>query len=171
MRYACTLLAIGLFATLSLQAQDGGRQIPSVDIKALNGSTFNTGSIENDGNPIIISFWATWCSPCKRELNAIAEDYVDWQDETGVKLIAISIDDARNMQKVKPYVDGQLWDYEVYLDPNADFKRAMNVNNVPHTFLIDGNGKIVWQHNSYQPGDELELYELVEKLAAGEVIN
>lgn len=171
MRYAFTLLAIGLCATLSLQAQDSGRQIPSVDIKALNGSTFNTGSIENDGNPIIISFWATWCSPCKRELNAIAEDYLDWQDETGVKLIAISIDDARNMQKVKPYVDGQLWDYEVYLDPNADFKRAMNVNNVPHTFLIDGNGKIVWQHNSYQPGDELELYELVEKLAAGEVIN
>ncbi len=163
-----------LFATVlntGIQAQNDGRQIPAVEIKNLDSSPFNTGDIQNDGKPIIISFWATWCSPCKRELNTIAEEYIDWQDETGVKLIAISIDDARNIQKVKPYVDGQSWDYEVYLDPNADFKRAMNVNNVPHTFLIDGEGNIVWQHNSYQPGDEQELYELVEKLASGESIN
>ncbi|NQV53415.1 MAG: TlpA family protein disulfide reductase [Flavobacteriales bacterium] len=171
MRQVFTLLAIALMIATTLQAQDGGRKIPAVEIKAMNGASFNTSSIQNDGNPIIISFWATWCSPCKRELNTIAEEYVDWQDETGVKLVAISIDDARNMHKVKPYVDGQSWEYDVYLDPNADFKRAMNVNNVPHTFLIDGDGNIVWQHNSYQPGDEHELYELVEKLAAGESIN
>ena len=85
-----------------------------------------------------------------------------------MKLIAVSIDDSRNADKVKPYVDGQSWDYEVYLDVNGDFKRAMNVNNVPHTFLLDGNKKIVWQHNSYSEGDEDELYELVTKLSNGE---
>jgi cytochrome c biogenesis protein CcmG/thiol:disulfide interchange protein DsbE len=148
----------------------GGRQLPSVDIKDLNGAPFNTSKIENDGNPIIISFWATWCSPCKRELNTIADEYEDWIDETGVKLIAVSIDDSRNVQKVKPYVNGQAWEYEVLLDPNGDFKRAMNVNNVPHTFLLNGNREIVWQHNSYSPGDEEELYELVNKLANGESI-
>ena len=164
------LLTVLITASISF-AQDGGRKIPSVTIKNLDHSPFNTGEISNDGNPIIISFWATWCSPCKRELNTIAEEWEDWVDETGVKLVAISIDDARNVQKVKPYVDGQSWEYDIYLDPNADFKRAMNVNNVPHTFLVDGDGNIVWQHNSYQPGDEVELYELVEKLAAGETIN
>lgn len=156
------------FVTSITFAQETGRQIPAVDVKKLDNSTFNTGSIENDGKPIIISFWATWCSPCKAELNAIAEEYSNWQEETGVKLVAISIDDARNVPKVKPYVDGQSWEYEVYLDPNADFKRAMNVNNVPHTFLIDGKGNIVWQHNSYAPGDEDELFELVQKLSKGE---
>ena len=132
---------------------------------------FNTNTIENDGKPIIISFWATWCSPCKRELSAIADEYIDWIDETGVKLIAVSIDDSRNIQKVKPYVNAQSWEYQVLLDPNGDFKRAMNVNNVPHTFLINGDKEIVWQHNSYSPGDEIELYELVQKLARGESIN
>ena len=171
MKNVFALFVTTLLISSAVLAQDGGRKIPSVDIKALNGSAFNTGDITNDGNPIIISFWATWCSPCKRELNTIAEEYIDWQDETGVKLVAISIDDARQMHKVKPYVDGQAWEYEVYLDPNADFKRAMNVNNVPHTFLVDGDGHIVWQHNSYQPGDEEELYELVEQLAAGESID
>nr|MBA3900969.1 TlpA family protein disulfide reductase [Bacteroidota bacterium] len=64
-------------------------------------------------------------------------------------------------------VNGRNWDFEVYLDVNQDFKRAMNVNNVPHTFLLNGNGEIVWQHNSYSEGDEIKMYELVKKLAAG----
>ncbi|MBT3647981.1 MAG: TlpA family protein disulfide reductase [Flavobacteriales bacterium] len=171
MRIITLLVIIALTTSGTINAQDGGRKIPAVDIKNLDQSAFSTGEIENDGKPIIISFWATWCSPCKRELNTIADEWEDWVDETGVKLVAISIDDARNMHKVKPYIDGQSWEYEVYLDPNGDFKRAMNVNNVPHTFLIDGDRNIVWQHNSYAPGDEEELYELVEKLSGGESIN
>ncbi len=157
--------------TLSSAFVPDGRQLPGVGIQDIDGSPFNTSEIENDGKPIIISFWATWCSPCKRELNAIADEYDDWVDETGVKLIAVSIDDSRNVKKVKPYINGQSWDYQVLLDPNGDFKRAMSVNNVPHTFLLNGDKEIVWQHNSYSPGDEEELYELVEKLAAGESID
>ena len=113
---------------------------------------------------MIINFWATWCSPCKKELNNIAELYDDWVDETGVKLIAVSIDDARSQSRVLPYVNGSAWDYEVYIDENQDFKRAMGVNNVPHTFLVDGEGKIVYQHNNYAPGDEYELYEQILSL-------
>jgi cytochrome c biogenesis protein CcmG, thiol:disulfide interchange protein DsbE len=146
------------------------RKIPAADVKTLDGKTFNTENFSNNGKPIIISFWATWCSPCKKELNAIAELYDDWKDETGVKVIAISIDDARNLNKVGPYVNGRGWDFEVYLDPNQDFKRAMNVNNVPHSFLINANQEIVWQHNSYAEGDELKLFQLVKKLAAGETV-
>lgn len=143
------------------------QKLPSANVKNLKGEVINTTSFENDGKPIIISFWATWCKPCIRELLTIADEYEDWQDETGVKLIAISIDDARTMNKVAPFVNGKAWDYEVYIDSNSDFKRAMNVNNVPHTFLLNGDGEIVWQHNSYAPGDEEELYENVVKLSEG----
>jgi len=108
---------------------------------------------------------------CKKEIFDIADVYEDWVEETGVKLIAISIDDARNSGKVAPYVNGKGWEYEVYIDSNQDFKRALNVNNVPHTFLVNGKGEIVWQHNSYSEGDEDELYEAVKKLAAGEELN
>lgn len=164
-------LLLLLFTTQIAISQETKMSIPSVDIKDILGNNVNTSSIENDGKPIVISFWATWCTPCKRELNNMADLYEDWQEETGVKIIAISIDDARNVQKVKPYVDGQSWEYEVFVDPNWDLKRAMNVNNVPHTFLVDGNRNIVWQHNSYSEGDEYELYELVKKLAAGQTIS
>ena len=140
----------------------------NVSIKTLDGKSVETSVIQNDGKPIILSFWATWCKPCNRELNAIKDLYDEWREETGVKLVAISIDDARSASKVKPHVDGNGWEYEVYLDPNQDFKRAMNVVNVPHTFLINGKGEIVWQHTSYVDGSEEGLYELVKKLASGE---
>lgn len=145
-------------------------KIPSVEVKNIGGENINTSSISNDGKPIIISFWATWCKPCVQELTAISEQYEEWQKETGVKVIAVSTDDSRNMARVQPFVNSRSWEYEIYLDPNGDFKRALNVNNIPHTFLVNGKGEIVWQHNSYTPGDEEELFELVKKLAKGESI-
>ncbi|MCU0318531.1 MAG: TlpA family protein disulfide reductase [Flavobacteriales bacterium] len=153
-------LAPALFA-LALHAQS---KMPAVVVQTMDGKKVNTSTWTNNGKPIIVNFWATWCAPCKRELSAIAEKYETWQKETGVKLIAVSIDDARSMARVAPYVNGQDWDYDVVLDPNGDLKRALNVNNVPHTFLINGKGEIVWQHNNYEPGDENELYHKVKEL-------
>ena len=162
-----SLIAIFSFA----QNSEKNTNLPSVNIKTLDGQTFNTQNITNDGKPVIISFWALWCKPCKKELDAFNENYEDWQDETGVKIFAISIDDSRSTAKVMPYVSGKDWEFDVLLDPNGDFKRAMNVNMIPHTFLLDGDGKIVYQHTSYYEGGEFELYELVKKVANGENIS
>jgi cytochrome c biogenesis protein CcmG/thiol:disulfide interchange protein DsbE len=147
---------------------DGGGKLPVVVIKNLDGSKVSTSTFTNNGKPIIISFWATWCKPCKKELDNIMDDYADWQKETGVKIIAISIDDARTMPKVVTDVKSKGWPYEVYIDDNQDFKRAMNVNVVPHVFIVDGNGEIVWTHNSYAEGDEIKLYENIKRLIKGE---
>lgn len=138
-------------------------QLPSFQLKDINGKTVDTGAISNDGKPIIISFWATWCKPCIRELKAIHELYADWQEETGVKIIIVSIDQAQDAQKVKPLVDGFGWEYDVLLDPNGDFKRAMNVQTVPHVFVLDGEGKIIHNHSGYTDGAESELYDLISK--------
>ncbi len=158
-----------LFLSFSVFVKAGdGDKIPSATLKKLDGSKINSNTFSNNGKPIIISFWATWCKPCKKELDAIAETYPEWVKETGVKLIAISIDDVRSSSKVVTDVKTKGWEYEVYLDENQDFKRAMNVNNVPHTFIIDGNGLIVWSHNSYSEGDEDKLYENIKALIKGE---
>jgi len=155
------LLTFFLFLSLLSFAQE---KLPNVVLKDINGKSVNLSEITNDGKPFVINFWATWCAPCKRELNTISDLYEDWQKDTGVKIYAISIDDQRTVDKVKPYVSAQGWEYEVLLDTNGDLKRALGVNNVPFTFLVDGKGNIVWKHNNYNPGDEEELYEQIEKL-------
>ena len=132
-------------------------QLPSVTLKDISGKVVDTAKLNNDGKPFIISFFATWCKPCNRELNAIHEVYPDWQDETGVKVVAISIDQAQNVAKVKPLVDGYGWEYEVLLDPNGDFKRAMGVNMIPAVFIIDGDGKIAESRSGYTDGSESHL--------------
>lgn len=144
--------------------QSKNNTLPSVSIKSVEGKTINTDSFENKGNPIVISFWATWCKPCAKELNAISDVYDDWQEETGVKVIAVSIDDSRNAAKVSPFANGKDWPFEIYIDANSDLKRALNVNAIPHTFLLNANKEIVWQHTSYLDGDEEELFEEILKL-------
>ncbi len=165
-----TIFILFFISAFIYQAQGQDGDIPSVDIKTVYGERFNTDDIDNDGNPIILSFWATWCKPCLNELNAINEVYYDWQDETGVKVVTVSIDNSRSTSKVLPLVNGNSWDYEVYLDANGDFKRAMGVNMIPHTFLLNGDKEVVWQHTSYSEGGEYEMYEKIKKVAAGEPI-
>ena len=140
------------------------KKVPSVLLKDLNGNEVNTSAFGFSG-PVVISFWATWCAPCKKELMAIHDLYEEWQTETGVNLVAVSIDDEKTKRDVITYVNGKAWDYTVLLDPNGDFKRSMGVNNVPHTFLLDKDGNIVYTHNNYAPGDEEKLYDEIKKLS------
>ncbi|MDP1623123.1 MAG: TlpA disulfide reductase family protein [Bacteroidales bacterium] len=161
------------FISSSAFAQEGVfkyKKLPSVKMKTVRGLPFTSDNIANNGKPIIISFWATWCKPCIRELTTIADVYDEWVEETGVKLYAISVDDSRSMTLVAPMVNGKGWEYEVLLDPNSDFKRAMNVGPIPHTFLLNGEGQVVFQHTSFSEGDELNLIEMVRKLNRGEAL-
>ena len=158
------LLLVMVLAMAGLHAQSK-TDLPNVTVKDLNGKDVNISKIKNDGKPIVITFWATWCKPCIKEHEALNDVYDDWKDETGVKIYSVSIDDSRSSSRVKPFVEGKGWEFETLLDVNSDLKRAMNVSNPPHTFLIDGNGKIVYQHSGYIDGSENELYKEIKKIA------
>lgn len=152
-----------LFSAFILSALYGFAELPSVQLTDLNGNSVNTANLSNDGKPFIIDFWATWCKPCVRELKAINDVYDEWQEETGVKIYAVSLDEAQNANRVKPFVEKNGWEYEILLDPNGDFKRQMGVSDPPHVFVVDGNGNVVWNHQGYVDGGEDEIIEAVKK--------
>ncbi len=151
--------------TGNVSAQGTGSKLPNITVTDLNNVAISTADFSNDGKPIIICFWATWCGPCIEELEAIAEEYDKWVAETGVKLYAVAVDNTRTKNRVKPLVDTKEWSYDIILDENQDFQRGMNVNLPPHAFLLNGEGVVVWQHSGYTAGDEEELYEELKKIS------
>lgn len=167
-RYSITITILICSVTYKTSGQ---RKLPTIDVKSINGETVNTSTIKNDGKPMIVFAWEITCQPCISEFNAISKVYANWKNETGVKIIAISIDDSRSSSRVTPLVRSRGWDFEVYLDPNQTFKRAMNVSYCPYVFVLDSNAEVVWQKGGYAPGDEIILYDVVQKTAKGVKIN
>ena len=159
------LLLVVALVGLSSQVK---AQLPAITIKTMEGKTVRTDTLSNNGKPFIIDFFATWCKPCNRELDAIAEVYEEWQQETGVKLFAVSIDRAQNTNKVKPLVDNHGWTYDVLLDPNSDLRRTFGGELIPYVVICDGQGNVVYKHNGYTDGAEEELIEKVRELVASD---
>lgn len=139
-------------------------ELPKIDLKTLDGKTFNSKDIAREDGVTIISLWATWCVPCLKELDAISEVYEDWQAESNVELYAVSVDDSRTVKRVKPLINGKGWDYTILLDTNNDFQRALGAATVPMTLLVKDN-QVVYRHSGYSPGSEFELYEKILELS------
>lgn len=169
------LLAFALLiSVLSTRAQEpkkgldkvlGEKTLPSVTLSDVNGKKINVADYSKSGKITVLSFWATWCIPCKKELTNIADLYDDWKKKYNLDIVAVSIDDSRNSTKVKPYVEGQRWTYDVLLDVNQDLKRELNIQTVPFTVVVDKTGKVAFTHSGYVEGDEFVLEEELQKLA------
>ncbi|MEO7175450.1 MAG: TlpA disulfide reductase family protein [Saprospiraceae bacterium] len=156
------IIALLMVATMpALQAQ---KSIPDVNLKSLDGKTVKISDLTKNGKITVLSFWATWCSPCKKELDAVADLYPEWQKDYNMQMIAITVDDSRSLIKVKPMVTEKGWEYIVLSDVNKELQTALNFQTVPQTFLLDSSGQIVWSHSGYNPGDEFELEEKIKKL-------
>ena len=139
------------------------QQLPNTSLKTLSGANTTLSEIAAENELIVVSLWATWCVPCKNELDAVADVYDDWVSETGVKYFAVSIDDSRTAKRVKPMINGKGWEFEILLDENSDLKRAFGVSTVPYTVIIK-SGEIVYKHTGYTPGFEDELYNRIVAL-------
>lgn len=160
-----SFLAVMVLTVISVSSFDmPGNTIPEVNLKTLDGKTVNIKDYVNNDKVTVLSFWATWCSPCKRELDAISEIYEDWQDEYDVQLLAITIDDARSLAKVPALVETKGWEYTILADVKRELQKALNFQTVPQTFLLNKKGEIVYTHTGYSPGDEFELEDEIKKL-------
>lgn len=155
--------SILLLLCLFIATQLGSAQLPSVQLKDLEGKAIMTDSLSDGQRPLVLTFFATWCKPCLRELNAIADVYPDWLAESNLRLVAVSIDEGANSHKVKPLVKSRGWDFEVLLDPNGDLKRALNVQVIPSVIVLSRTGKVIYRHTGYTDGGEEEIIQAIRE--------
>lgn len=141
------------------------KKLPDITIADLQGKPVNIQEFTAGGKITVLSFWATWCAPCKRELDAITELYPTWVSEYNTKLVAITIDNARALTQVKPLIQEKGWEFDVLVDSKQELQQALNFQAIPQTFVIDTEGNIVYQHEGYTPGDEYELEKVIKSLA------
>ncbi len=139
------------------------KQIPEIKIKDLNGKSTDIKTILND-KATVICFFATWCKPCLIEMNAISDEYEDWQGESDFEMIAISVDDSKSNANLKSLVNGNDWPFEVYSDSNSELKRALNIGSIPYSLIVNKKGEIVYEKTSYTVGAEYELYQKFKEL-------
>lgn len=165
---SCILLFVIISCTTNVSAQVKQlfteKNLPSIEIQNLDGNKINIADFGKTGKITILNFWATWCAPCKQELTNIADIYADWKKDYNVELVAISIDDSRNISKVKSYVNGNGWDYTVLIDANQDLRRSFNFQAPPFTILVNQQGQIVSTHTGYKNGDEFILEDQIKAL-------
>ena len=159
-RLIAVLFLVSITSTVFAQ-----KSLPDVSIQELSGKKITIQDYADNDKVTVLSFWATWCVPCKKELDNIAEYYEDWQEDYNMELVAISVDNARSATKIKTVVDSKGWEYEVLSDKNSDLKRALNFQAVPYTIVIDTDGNIVYTHDGYVEGDEFELEDILKKLS------
>ncbi|RMF30926.1 MAG: TlpA family protein disulfide reductase, partial [Bacteroidetes bacterium] len=158
------LLLLLILFLLPLAAAEAQQGVPDLVFRTLDGEEVRLKQLVGDGRPRILSFWATWCAPCKRELDAIAGHYAEWQRAYGVEVIAVSIDSRRALSKVPELVESKGWPYRIFVGDEREIMGALGFQTIPQTYLIDGQGRIVKSHSGYQPGDELKLLERLKEL-------
>jgi len=163
LNYKKTLLSLALFVSVASYSQS---VLPNIPIAASNGRAVLFTSIIDTNRVTVISFWATWCVPCINELDALQEK-VDEGKMKSFQLIAISTDESRTVQKVRPLVKSKGWTFDIYLDESNEIKRAFNAINIPYVIVIS-KGKIVYQKTGYTPGDEEVLIEKINQLNVSE---
>lgn len=137
--------------------------IPDTEVKVKGGSRVLMSDLVPKDTIVVISFWATWCGPCLKELDEINDILPELREKYPIKVVAVSVDDSRNSRKVFPKVIGAGWDFDVAIDENQEVARLMNVNNVPMIFVVDKFGKTTYSHQGYSPGTIEELVKEIEK--------
>ncbi len=151
-----------VLASSQMTAQDA---LPHTEVRTLKNQKVAFNTLFEEGKITLVSFWATWCVPCKKEIANVKELMPEWKEEIDFNFMTVSVDDSRSSAKVASYAAAQRWEFPTYLDPNNDLKRSLNFQTVPFSMIVDGEGKVVYMHNGYEEGAENEIFAKLKEIA------
>jgi peroxiredoxin len=118
-----------------------------------------------EGKVTVVSFWATWCKPCKEEMKAM-QPLFEKLKGNGLQYIAISVDNTKTMEKVGPYISAKGYTFPVLIDANSDLFHKLNGTEVPYTLIFNADGSLHSKHEGYLEGDESKMESELTALLA-----
>ncbi|SVA16607.1 uncharacterized protein METZ01_LOCUS69461 [marine metagenome] len=129
--------------------------LPDLSVRLLDGKQVRLSALLEEG-PLLVSFWATWCAPCKKEM-IFLEEFHQKYNENSFRVLAISTDSPKSMSKVKSYIRAKKHTFLVGIDPNQEIAKKMNALLMPTTLILNKDRKVSWYHQGFIPGDEKEI--------------
>ena len=147
------LVAIIFTAIYADQQRD--IMVPDLSVRLLDGKKVRLSALLEEG-PLLVSFWATWCAPCKKEM-IFLEEFHQKYNENNFRVLAISTDSPKSMSKVKSYIRAKKHTFLVGIDPNQEIAKKMNALLMPTTLILNKDRKVSWYHQGFIPGDEKEI--------------
>ena len=129
--------------------------LPDLSVRLLDGKRVRLSALLEEG-PLLVSFWATWCAPCKKEM-IFLEEFHQKYNENSFRVLAISTDSPKSMSKVKSYIRAKKYTFLVGIDPNQEIAKKMNALLMPTTLILNKDRKVSWYHQGFIPGDEKEI--------------
>jgi peroxiredoxin len=161
-----TLMFAGLLAAPFMAAGENAvSAAPRFSLKTVSGETVSLEQCLGRG-PVVVNFWATWCGPCILEMKNLKKTYAKYAP-SGMQMLSISVDDNKTQPQIPGTVRSYQFPYTVLLDENKDAYNAFHVANVPHLFILDARGGIVYSHQGYRKGDEKKVEAVVANLIKG----
>lgn len=137
-----------------------GDTVPSFTYEKSPGEWKNIG--ECKGKVVFITFFATWCGPCREELPHIEKEiYQRYKDNSHFELLVFGRE--HDWETVNKFRSQQQFSMPVLPDTGRHIFAKFAVQGIPRNFLIDKNGKVIWAGVGYDPGDFSHLKKEIEK--------
>jgi peroxiredoxin len=130
------------------------KQAPDFQLTSLAGDPVALKGLR--GKKVVVSFWASWCGPCRMELPDLQAFYEKYHaDNKNFEIVAISTDDARH--EAERYVREAKLTFPVLWDEHGVTQEAYGVDAIPTMFVIDEYGKVIQTDSGYSFGLEFKL--------------
>ena len=155
MRLFKRFVFVAVIITVTYADKQRDIMLPDLSVKLLEGKQVRLSALLEEG-PLLVSFWATWCAPCKKEM-IFLEEFHQKYNENNFRVLAISTDSPKSMSKVKSYIRAKKHTFLVGIDPNQEIAKKMNALLMPTTLILNKDRKVSWYHQGFIPGDEKEI--------------
>ncbi len=140
------------------------KSFPDAAVVDKDGNSFELQAHLKNGKPKLISLWATWCGPCRMELNALKKPYPGWQAKYDLEILTVSVDVPQMVGRAKKMFESNEWDYTFLHDKDQELMSKLNLSGIPYSMLLDGQGNIVSVQMGYSPGYEKLIEQKLKML-------